>query len=268
MTLPGSTTAEVKTCCAALYETDYARLLLGDSFHPGGLELTERLGNLLELNPGQRVLDVASGTGASAVFLAERFGCEVVGLDYSTELVGQARGLAREAGLEHLVRFDHGDSERLPFPDGAFDALICECSFCTFPDKRSAANEFARVLRPGGQVGLSDITLKGPLPPELTGLLAQIVCIADAQPLDRYEALLEGAGFRIDRVEPHPEVLESTVRDVQARLLGAELILKVKKIELPGVDLKQARGVAANAAKAVEQGTLGYGLLVGALPES
>jgi ubiquinone/menaquinone biosynthesis C-methylase UbiE len=259
--------AEVKTCCAALYETDYARLLLGDSFHPGGLELTERLGNVLELTPGQRVLDVASGTGASAVFLAERFGCEVVGLDYSMELVGQARRRAREAGLDHLVHFEHGDSESLPFPDGTFDALICECSFCTFPDKRLAANEFARALRPGGQVGLSDITLSGPLPSELTGLFAQIVCIADALPLDRYEALLKQAGFRIDRVEPHPEVLASTVRDVRARLLGAELILRVKKLELPGVDLGQAKRVAASAAETIEEGTLGYGLLVGTLPQ-
>ncbi len=266
MTLPVSTATEVKTCCAALYETDYARLLLGDSFHPGGLELTERLGDLLELRSGKQVLDVASGTGASAVFLAERFGCEVVGLDYSTELVGQARGRAREAGLDHLVRFEQGDSESLPFPDGTFDALICECSFCTFPDKHSAADEFARVLRPGGRVGLSDITLSGPLPPELTGLLAQIICIADALPLDRYESLLEGAGFQIDRVEPHPEVLESTVRDVTAKLFGAELILKIKKIELPGVDLTQAMSVAASAAETIEEGTLSYGLLVGTMP--
>ena len=259
--------AEVKTCCAALYESDTARLLLGESFHPGGLELTERLGNLLELRPVQRVLDVASGTGASAVFLAQRFGCEVVGLDYSTELVGQARRRAREAGLDHLVRFEHGDSESLPFPDGTFDALICECSFCTFPDKRSAADEFARVLRPGGQVGLSDITLNGPLPPELTGLLAQIVCIADALPLDRYESLLEEAGFLIDRVEMHTEALRSLVRNARARLLGAELILKVKNIELPGVDLRQAQRVASSAADTIEGGTLGYGLLVGTLTQ-
>jgi hypothetical protein len=115
-------------------------------------------------------------------------------------------------------------------------------------------------------VGLSDITLSGPLPPELTGLLAQIICIADALPLDRYETLLEGAGFQIDRVEPHPEVLESTVRDVTAKLFGAELILKIKKIELPGVDLTQAMSVAASAAETIEEGTLSYGLLVGTLP--
>lgn len=259
--------AEVKTCCAALYETDFTRLLLGDSFHPGGLELTERLGNLLELRPGQRVLDVASGTGASAVFLAQQFGCEVVGLDYSTDLVGHARRRAREAGLDHRVRFERGDSESLPFPDGTFDALICECSFCTFPDKRSAADEFARVIRPGGQVGLSDITLNGPLPPELTGLLAQIVCIADALPLDRYEALLEEAGFRMDRIEMHTEALTSMVRNARSRLLGAEMIMKVGKLEIPGVDIGQAQIVAISAADAIEEGTLGYGLLVGTLPK-
>lgn len=258
--------AEIKTCCAALYESDWARLLLGESFHPGGLELTERLGKLLDLRPGQRVLDVASGTGASAVYLAEKFGCEVVGIDYSEELVGQARRRAHEAGLAHLVRFELGDSEKLPFPDGSFDALICECSFCTFPDKHTAAGEFARVLRAGGRVGLSDVTRSGPLPPELSGLLAQIVCISEALPSDRYAALLEEVGFRIDHVEPHPEVLETTVRNVRASLLGAELIFKVKKLEIPGVDFEEAKIVAASAARTIEEGTLGYGLLMATLP--
>jgi len=266
MTIPAASATELKTCCAALYETDYARLLLGDSFHPGGLKLSERLGEQLELRPGLRVLDVASGTGATAVFLAERFGCHVIGLDYSTELVRQARRRAQEAGLGQLVQFEHGDSERLPFPDGTFDALVCECSFCTFPDKHAAANEFARVLRAGGQVGLTDITLNGALPSELSGLLAQIICIADALPIDRYEALLEQAGFQIDRVEPHPEVLEATVKDVRAKLLGAELILKATKVEIPGVDIGQAKSVAKSAAKTIEEGVLGYGLLVGTLP--
>ena len=51
--------AEIKACCAALYESDWAKLLLGDSFHPGGLQMTERLGTLLQLRPGMVVLDVA-----------------------------------------------------------------------------------------------------------------------------------------------------------------------------------------------------------------
>ena len=66
--------ADLKACCANLYESEWAKLLLGDSFHPGGLQMTERLGVLLQLQPGMVVLDIASGIGSSAVFLAERFG--------------------------------------------------------------------------------------------------------------------------------------------------------------------------------------------------
>ncbi len=70
---------EVKACCAAVYASDWARQLLGESFHPGGLALTRRLGMLLDLGPGKRLLDVAAGKGASAIFLAQQFGCEVIG---------------------------------------------------------------------------------------------------------------------------------------------------------------------------------------------
>ena len=59
----------VKQCCARLYESDFAKMLLGESFHPGGVKLTEHLGTLLGLRAQSRVLDIASGTGTSALFL-------------------------------------------------------------------------------------------------------------------------------------------------------------------------------------------------------
>ena len=71
---------EVKICCATFYQSDLARVLLGDVLHPGGLALTRYLGGAIGLGPGDRVLDVACGRGASAVHLAERFGCHVTGL--------------------------------------------------------------------------------------------------------------------------------------------------------------------------------------------
>ena len=139
----------IKQCCARLYESDLAQMLLGESFHPGGLQLTERLGILLGLDAGSRLLDVASGKGTSAIFLAERFGCRVDGIDYSAQNVEQATAAAAAKGLTSQVRFQQADAERLPADDGGFDAVICECAFCTFPDKRAATREFARVLRPG-----------------------------------------------------------------------------------------------------------------------
>jgi ubiquinone/menaquinone biosynthesis C-methylase UbiE len=256
------TNEEIKACCAAVYESDWARLLLGDSFHPGGLILTERLGNLMELGPDQRLLDVAAGVGSSAIFLAERFGCEVVGIDYGRDSVALANTAAAEAGLTNQVRFELADAERLPFDDRSFDAVICECAFCTFPDKTKAAAEFARVLRPGGRVGLSDLTRSGPLPAELEGLLAWVACIADAQPMNRYVEYLATAGLTVDQLEAHDEALSQTVADVRAKLLGAELLVKLKKIDLPGADFEQARIIARSAAEAIREGKLGYALLL------
>ena len=96
----------VKHCCAAAYDSDAARVLLGDSFHPGGIKLTERLGQILKLTPRTRVLDVGAGRGASAIFLATRFGCDVVGVDYSRRNVEAANQEARANDLcgNHLTR--------------------------------------------------------------------------------------------------------------------------------------------------------------------
>jgi ubiquinone/menaquinone biosynthesis C-methylase UbiE len=258
----------LKACCAAVYESDLARLLLGDSFHPGGLELTERLGALMGLSPETRVLDVASGRGTSAIHIGQHFGCQVVGIDYGRELVTEANGLAAEQGLADQVRFELGDAENLPFPDDSFDAVVCECAFCVFPDKNSAAAEFYRILRPGGRLGLSDLTREGDLPAELDSLLAWVACIADARPIPDYTGWLEGAGFSIDQVERHDDALGKMVKGARAKLLGAELLIKLGKIELTlidegkFVDFGQARVIASSAETAVQQGKLGYAIIV------
>jgi ubiquinone/menaquinone biosynthesis C-methylase UbiE len=254
---------DLKSCCATLYESDFARLLLGDSFHPGGLRLTQRLGELLQLGPRARVLDVASGKGESAIFMAQSFGCEVIGIDFGRENVKDATSRASEAKITHLVSFRQGDAEKIDFPDTSFDAVICECAFCTFPDKPPAASEFARVLRPGGGVGLSDLTRSTTLPPELTGLLAWISCIADARPVEEYAAYLRSAGISGIEIEPHDEALAEMVRDIQGKLLGAELMSKLQKVDLEGVDFAQAKALARAAADAVRSKTLGYAVIVG-----
>ena len=104
----------VKQCCARAYESDFARLLLGESFHPGGVRLTERLGVLLGLTPESRVLDVASGNGASAFYIAERFGCRVVGIDYSARNVEAANAAAVAKGLADKVRFSRATRDGFP----------------------------------------------------------------------------------------------------------------------------------------------------------
>jgi arsenite methyltransferase len=252
---------ELKSCCAAAYQTDFARLLLGDSFHPGGLALTERLGNLLALSPNDHVLDVACGRGESAIFLATRFGCRVTGIDFGEANVTHATSRAAAAKVSTLVRFKRGDAEKLDDPDASFDVLLCECAFCTFPDKWAATREFARVLGPEGRLGLSDLTRSGDLPAELNGLLAWIACIADARAVEEYVAYLAQAEFQSMSVEPHDEALAQMVRDIQGRLLAVEVMARLDKISLPGVDFREAKATATSAAGAVRSGLLGYSLI-------
>jgi arsenite methyltransferase len=251
----------VKQCCAAVYDSDVARLLLGGSFHPGGLKLTERLGEILGLTPRSRLLDVAAGRGASAIFLAERFGCEVVGIDYSRKNVEASNEEARAKGLDSKVTFQLADAEALPFPDASFDAVICECAFCTFPDKQAAAREFNRVLRPGGRVGISDLTRDGILAPELEGLMSWIACIADAQPLSEYAALLSNAAFTVSMTEKHDGALAEFVNQVRTRLLAAEVMVRLQKLVLPGFDFEAAKTIARHALAAIRQGNLGYAII-------
>ncbi|HWF10421.1 MAG TPA: methyltransferase domain-containing protein [Bryobacteraceae bacterium] len=258
--------AQLKTCCAAAYESSFARMLLGDSFHPGGLSLTLHLGELLALRPGARVLDVASGKGESAIGLARRFGCEVVGVDFGAGNVADATARAADADMAHLVSFRQGDAEQLEFADGSFDAVICECAFCTFPGKPAAARQFARVLRGGGRLGLSDLTRSGPLPADLTGLLAWIACIADARPVAEYTDYLKGAGFDVTVVESHDRVLAEMVRDIQGKLMAVELMGGVNKLDLAGIDLDQAKRFAKSAAAAIRGSLLGYSLIVAQRP--
>ena len=254
--------AEIKACCANVYQSDWARLILGDSFHPGGVALTEQLGAAIGLAPGQRVLDVAAGQGTSAIHLAQHFGCTIVGVDYGAASVRKANEAAASAGVAHLVTFQQGDAEQLPVPDGTFDAVVCECAFCTFPDKPTAAAEFVRVLRPGGRVGLSDLTRQGAIPDDLHGLLAWIACIADAQPIDDYVRYLQAAGLGVDVVEAHDEALSAMVREIQGKLLGAELLVKLKKVELPDtLDFTQAKALAHSAASAIKASIFGYAVI-------
>lgn len=257
---------EVKDCCAAVYASDWARLLLGESFHPGGLVLTKRLGTLLDLGPGKRLLDVAAGKGASAILLAQQYGCEVTGVEYSHDLVREATRAAEAANVADRVCFEQGDAERLAFADEQFDAVMCECAFCTFPNKKAAAGECARVLRPGGSMGLADLTRAGDVPPELQGLLAWIACIAAALKSDEYAYFLSEAGLMVDCIESHNDALSTLVHDMRTKLFAAELLVKLKQVNLPSLDFEQARALARAADGAVKDGRFGYALITAIKP--
>ncbi|MEU3048067.1 methyltransferase domain-containing protein [Streptomyces sp. NPDC006984] len=270
MTIPRPGDPQVlKSCCATAYQSDAVAAILGDSYHPGGLTLTRHLARTLGLRPGMRVLDVASGPGTTALALATEFGCEVVGVDLGEQNVARAGHAAEKAALADLVTFHTGDAEQLPFEDGSFDAVVCECAFCTFPDKPTAARELARVLRPGGRVGITDITVApGGLPPELTDLAGWVACLADARPLEQYADLLAAAGLRTALTERHDDALRRMVEQIDARLRVHRMTPTSKTGSLlTGADIDRALALTGQAAQAVSAGTAGYALLIAEKPK-
>jgi arsenite methyltransferase len=253
---------DVKACCAAAYSSDAVALLLGDSYHPGGSTLTRRLADALALSPGERVLDVASGRGTTALLLAGAYDARVDGVDYSAVSTALAREAARAAGLAEKARFTTADAEQLPCPDRAFGAVVCECALCTFPDKAKAAAEFARVLRPGGRLGLTDVTADpGRLPPELTGLGARIACVADARPLAGYARILTAAGLRVVLTERHDPAMVRMIDQIEARLNLLQMTVP-DGLAAVGIDVGIAPRVLGAARAAVAAGALGYALLI------
>ena len=249
---------EIKLCCAVFYQSDLVRMLLGDILHPGGLELTEYLGKAIGLGKADRLLDIACGRGTSAAYLAERFGCHVTGVDYGAENISAAKAHASVKGVSHLTAFRQGDAERLPFDHGTFDAIISECSFCTFPNKARAAAEMARVLRPGGQLGLTDIKVGGTLPRDIQSLLFWVACLAGAGTPEDYVSKLKEAGFANFTVEDQRDALLETVNVVHRTLLSAELAVMLSKLNLGDFDFSEAKQLARRAIELIESGLIGY----------
>ena len=141
-------TEAVKSCCAAVYGVDLVAPVPRRELPPRRRELTRRLAELLDLRPGEQVLDVASGIGTTALLLAAEHDVDVVGVDLGAAQVAKAPARAAPPASATGPRSEVGDAERLPVDDDSFDAVVSECAFCTFPDKATAAAEVARVAAP------------------------------------------------------------------------------------------------------------------------
>ena len=256
----------IAACCAASYSHPAARWLLGDSFHPGGLVLTSHVARLIGLGPTSRILDAGSGRGATAVHLAKTLGCQVVGVTLEEEGVVAGQYLARREGVEDRVVFLQGDIQEAELEEESFDAVLMECVLSILPDKEGALRRLWGLLRPGGQLGLTDVTVSGALPLALQGILAVAGCVGDARSLQEYHALLGGQGFVVDLSQDLPETVATFLQDVRGKLLLAEVASKLGKLPIGGDVLAEGKRILAEVQGLVLHGVLGYGLVVARKP--
>jgi ubiquinone/menaquinone biosynthesis C-methylase UbiE len=170
--------------------------------------------------------------------------------------------------LTEKLDFKISDAERLEFNDEQFDVVICECALCTFPDSKTAVNEMIRVLKPGGKVGITDMTIKNELPDNLKNILFQVVCISGAKQAEGYKQLLENTGFSEILFEDHSYTLNEILDKVDKVIQGWEFIDKLSCCDLEkilGITLssEKARELLDQGYKELENGNIGYGLFLG-----
>ncbi|HET7040112.1 MAG TPA: arsenite methyltransferase [Gemmatimonadales bacterium] len=152
---------------------------------------------LAELRPGETVLDLGSGGGIDVLLSARRVGPtgKAYGLDMTDEMLALARDNQRQAGVAN-VEFLKGDMEQIPLPDQSVDVIISNCVINLAADKDKVLREAFRVLKPGGRFAVSDVVVRGSVPPAIRrSVELWIGCIAGALEEREYRAKLSAAGF-------------------------------------------------------------------------
>ena len=159
---------------------------------------------LIELKPGETVLDLGSGGGIDVLLSARRVGPagKAYGLDMTDDMLALARENQRQAGVEN-VEFLKGEIENIPLPDNSVDVVISNCVINLSADKARVLREAFRVLKPGGRFAVSDVVARGEVPELVRKSMALWVgCIAGALEEHDYIAKLAKAGFTAISVEP------------------------------------------------------------------
>ena len=132
-------------------------LALVDEFHIRGREATQELAEIAKLAPDLHVLDVGSGLGGSARYLAHEYGCRVTGIDLTEDYCRVATMLSQRLGMDNRTEFRTGSALNMPFADGTFDLAWTEHVQMNIEDKKQFYSEIFRALKPGGRMVFHDV---------------------------------------------------------------------------------------------------------------
>lgn len=209
----------------------------------------DRLHAELQVGPGAHVLDIGSGAGGPAIYLAQQTGCRVTGIDAAPAQRAQAAAAA--AGLTNQVQFIAGDLFTARLPECTFDAIISRDGFVTVDSKEQLFRVCWRLLRPGGRLACTTIVCQGDLiaRPEQASLLSWPVPTTDD-----YHALAMQGGLQILAIED----LSTTFREISARWRGSLAVWEDELIaELGQRDFHTLQATIGQLAEWATQGRIG-----------
>ena len=270
-------TGPIKKSIARVYEADAFVSLFGGMLHPGGQEITERVVELAEASDTSRILDIACGEGKTAHLLAKKYGCLVAGADLSRDMIDRSCSKTKAEGLGGEASFIVADAEESPFLEDSFDVVISECSFSILPDKRKAALEIKRTLKPGGKLIITDIILRGDIQSETKNYLAVpfqelfplFPCVLGAKTTEGYTKLFEGVGFENPHIEEHSKQLRKLNFQMGLKFGGWEGFFQKLTSEISqGQGEEGFSSSAETYRKIFEQGKPGYALIMMNKPEN
>src|ERR1700757_3884841 len=214
---------------------------------------------LIDLRPGETVLDLGSGGGIDVLLSAKRVGPtgKAYGLDMTDDMLALARENQKQAGVTN-VEFLKGEIENIPLPDDSVDVIISNCVINLSADKDRVLREAFRVLKPGGRFAVSDVATRGEIAPEIRqSILLWVGCIAGALDEHEYREKLARAGFeqvnveptRIYRVDDAREFLAGQGLDVDALAREADekfMSAFVRAVKTAGPSLKNSAAEPAS----------------------
>jgi SAM-dependent methyltransferase len=221
-----------------------------DQFHTRGLAATAELAKLAGIAPGMSVLDVGSGVGGPARFLAVTCGCRVTGVDLSEPFVDAARYLTQRTGQDAQVSFEVASALDLPFDGGRFDVALLQHVAMNISDRARLYREIRRVLRSGGRFATFDVVSRDGEPPHYPVPWARTPATSFLLSAAATRAAIEQAGFRTVAWQDDTEAAKAWVAELRAAGPPPPLNLGV----VMGPDFAQ---LAANLGRNFLEGRLG-----------
>lgn len=213
----------------------------------------------MNLHPGANIVDLGCGTGTSALILAADTGLNVSAIDLSADNIRRAKErLLPDEKSHSRIQFQQADAHELPFEDGYFDGVIAECTFSLFAQQQTVLEEVKRILKPAGQLGITDMAVGGPLPDDIASIVAPWTCLVDVVDQRAYSDIFINAGFSIREFSDESFTLQSLISGLKRKLLLLGVGGVVTGVTIPKLDIAEIKYWLDRVSAEVEKGTIRY----------